>query len=324
MDPREYLDARWHALVRTAVDLGVPEEDAPALVQRVLHRNQRRIRRAEDPDPLVHEALRDAVLGPPPAPSRRRVPRMLVLAAALGAVGLGVALTRPDPPPTDRLGDDQVPSLFGYDGTTAQALLEDRGLVVTLKQRRACEVLDRVLGSIPPAGAPYRSGDDIVVYTSLPADVECLSNYTDRETAWRMLDFANGRSEAPEFADRVFVYAAASRPAVVLTGAEAADPANWRPTQVLTALRDASTEVALVDERPLTYSLPVIRVTAATDGLGRCGVPEPSVAGDADAFAVLIRPPGGGSGCGVRLEVYRDAGRIDAVALYPSRSRSSS
>jgi hypothetical protein len=210
MDPREYVDARWYALVRTAVDLGVPEEDAPALVQRVLDRNERRIRRAEDPDPLVHEALRDAVLGPPPAPPRRRTPRLLALAAALVAVGLGVALTRPERPPTDRLRDDQVPSLFGYDGATARALLEDRGLVVTLKQRRACEVLDRVLGSIPPAGAPYRSGDGIVVYTSLPADVECLSNYTDRETAWRMLDFANGRGAAPEFADRVFVYAAES------------------------------------------------------------------------------------------------------------------
>lgn len=321
MDPREYLDARWHALVRTAVDLGVPEEDAPALVQRVLDRNQRRIRRAEDPDPLVHEALRDAVLGPPPAPPRRRTPRLLALVAALAAVGLGVALTRPDQPATDRLGDDQVPSLFGYDGATAQALLEDRGLSVTLKPRRACEVLDRVLGSIPPAGAPYGSGDDIVVYTSLPTNEPCLINYTDRETAWRMLDFANGRGDAPEFADRVFVYAAESGPAVVLTGAEAADPASWRPTQVLAELRAASSEVALVDERPLTYSLPAIRVTDATEGLGRCGVPDPSVAGDADAFAVLIRPPGG-SGCGVRLEVYRDDGRIEAVALYPSPSTS--
>ena len=321
MDPREYLDARWYALVRMAADLGVPEEDAPALVQQVLDRNARRIKRAEDPDPLVQEALRDAVLGPPPAPRRRRAPRLLALAAALVAVGVGVALTRPDPPSTDTLHDDQVPSLFGYDGATAQALLEDDGLVVTLEPRRACEVLDRVLGSIPPAGAPYQPGDDIVVYTALPADIDCLSDYTDRETAWRMLDFANGRGAAPDFADRVFVYVAGSPATVVLSGAEAADPASWRATRVLTALRDASAEVALVDERPLTYSLPAIRVTAATDGLGRCGVPDPSVAGDADAFAVLIRPPGR-SGCGVRLELYRDAGRIEAVALYPSPSPS--
>ena len=28
------------------------------------------------------------------------------------------------------------------------------------------------------------------------------------------------------------------------------------------------------------------------------------------------------TGCGVRLELYRDDGRIEAVALYPSRSSS--
>lgn len=196
MDPAEYLDARWYALVRAAVDLGAPEQDAPALVREVLADNARRIRRAEDPDPLVHDALRDAVLGPPPRTTRNRRWPAVAVVAALVAVGTVVALTRPDGPPADRLTDDQVPSLFGYDAGSARALLQDRGLDVTLRPRRACEVLDRVLGSIPPAGAPYERGDEIVVYTSLPADVDCLSDYTDRETAWRLLDFANGRGPA--------------------------------------------------------------------------------------------------------------------------------
>lgn len=284
MDPREYLDARWYALVRAAVALGVPEDDAPGVVRQVLDRNERRIRRADDPDPLVHAALRDAVLGA--APRRRRGPRLLVLATVVAAVGTAVALTRPDPPPQDRLQDDQVPSLFGYDGAAAAELLEDRGLEVTVKTRRACEVLDRVLGSIPPAGAPYESGDDIVVYTSLPADVDCLSNYTDRETAWRLLDFANGRGPAPKFADPTFAVA----------------------PDVLDALRDASAQVALVDERPLTYSLPAIRVTA-TD------------AGTADSFTLLIRPAGG-TGRGVEVEVVREGGEIEDVRLYASPSSS--
>lgn len=284
MDPRDYLDARWHALVRAAVDLGVPEEDAPAVVQRVLAGSQRSIRRAEDPDPLVHQALRDAVLGvPPTAPRRRLLPRALALTGVLVAIGAAVALTRPDPPPADRLHDDQVPSLFGYDGAAAQQLLEDRGLHVTLKQRRACEVLDRVLGSIPPAGAPYETGDDIVVYTSLPADVECLSNYTDRETAWRLLDFANGRGPAPDLA-----------------------PAAAVAPDVLAALRDASAQVALVDERPVTYSLPAIRVTR-TDAAG------------GDSFALLVRPPGG-TGRGVEVEVLREGGEIEDVRFYASPS----
>jgi hypothetical protein len=315
VDPREYLDARWYALVRAAVDLGVPEEDAPTLVQQVLARNQRRIRRADDPDPLVHEALREAALGPPPAqPHRRRWPAVAAMAVALIVVGSVVALTRPDDPPTDHLDGDQVPSLFGYDGATASELLEERGLHVTLKPVRACEVLDRVVRSDPPPGAAFDEGDDIDVYTSLPAGLSCLPNYTDRESAWRLLDFANGRGPAPEFADRVFVYAG-GLPAIVLSGAEAADPDSWRESDVLTTLRAASAEVSLTDDRPLTYSLPAIRVTQATEGLGSCGVPEPSVAGNADAFALLIRPPGG-HGCGVRVELYRDGPRIEAVALY--------
>ncbi len=175
------------------------------------------------------------------------------------------------------------------------------------------------MASVPGAGAPYDEGDDIVVYTSLPAGLSCLTNYTDRETAWQLLDFANGRGPAPEFADRVFVFADAL-PAVVLTGAEAADPESWRDTEVLTTLRAASGEVSLTDERPLTYSLPAIRVTQATEGLGSCGVPDPSVAGTADAFALLIRSPDRDR-CGVRVELYRDGQQIEAVALYsPSAS----
>jgi hypothetical protein len=261
MDPAEYLDARWYALVRAAVDLGAPEQDAPALVREVLADNARRIRRAEDPDPLVHEALREAVLGRPPT-TRRRLRPVVLAVAALVAVGTLVALTRPDGPPADRLADDPVPSLFGYDAGSARTLLEERGLAVTLRPRRACEVLDRVLGSIPPAGAPYERGDEIVVYTSLPADVDCLSDYTDRETAWRQTD-------------------------------------------LMETLRRASAEVALVDERPVTYSLPAIRVTRAPD-----------------AFTLLIRAPGG-AGPGVRLEVHRTDGVIDWLALYPASAPSS-
>ena len=36
MDPLEYRDARWYALLREAADLGVPEEEAPALGKPVL------------------------------------------------------------------------------------------------------------------------------------------------------------------------------------------------------------------------------------------------------------------------------------------------
>ncbi|HEU5038776.1 MAG TPA: PASTA domain-containing protein [Nocardioides sp.] len=316
MDPQEYRDARWYALLRGAEDLGVPEEDAPALVQRVLDEQRRAIRRAEDPDPLVHEALRDAVLGAPSHSNRGRWLGAGGLAAALVVVGVVVALTRPEQPLPDRLRSDQVPSLFGYDGGAARDLLETRGLDVTVTQTRDCEVLGRVVASDPAAGTPYRPGDPITVYTSLPADVACLTDYQDRALFWQLLDFANGRGAAPPFADRVFVYSGDADP-VVLGRAEAADPEAWAGTGVLAGLRAASRQVGLVSEHPLEYAVPAIRIVRTDEGIGTCGVPDPAVAGSGDAFGVLVRSPGR-TGCPVRLDVLREGSAIVALAYYPA------
>ncbi|GAB6987137.1 PASTA domain-containing protein [Nocardioides pyridinolyticus] len=317
MDPAEYRDARWYALVRDAAALGVPADEAPALVQRVLDEQRRAIRRSDDPDPGVQQALRDAVHPPPPPGPRRRI-ALAAVAAALVAVGVGVALTRPDDLPGDRLEGDQVPSLFGYDAAHARALLEDRGLDVAIRPLRACEVLDRAIGSDPGAGQRFDRGDPITVFTAVPADVTCLTDYTDREAAWALLDFANGRGPAPEFAGRVFVRPGDAR-LVVLDGSAAADRAGWDGTGVLDGLRDASREVRLVTERPLHYAVPAIRILAADEQLGRCGLPAPPVAGSADAFSLLVRPPDR-TGCGVRVDVFRDGGAIEAVAYYPAGS----
>lgn len=316
MDPREYRDARWYSLLRTATELGVPAEEAPALVQRVLEEHRRAIRRAEDPDPLVHEALRDAVLGPPAPPRTRRWLGVGALVAALAAIGAVVTLTRPEQPLPDRLRGDQVPSLFGYDGGAARDLLESRGLAVTVEQARDCEVLGRVVASDPPPGALVDRGDPITVYTSLPASLTCLTDYQDRATAWQLLDFANGRGPAPAFADRVFVYAG-DAPPVVLDSRQARDPRTWDRTGVLAGLRRASDRVDLVSEHPLEYAVPAIRITRTDEGLGDCGVPEPAVAGTGDAFAVLVRSPDR-TGCPVRLDVFREGSAIVALAYYPA------
>lgn len=316
MEPGEYRDARWYDLLRRAEDLGVPADDAPTLVQRVLDQNRTPIRRAEDPDPLVHDALHDAVLGPPPRDDTRRWRGAAVLAAAVAAIAVVVALTRPEQPLPDRLRGDQVPSLFGFDGGHARALLESRGLKVTVVQFRSCEVLGRVVASDPPPGTAYRRGDTITVYTSVPASLACLTNYQDRAAAWQLLDFANGRGPAPPFTERVFVYAGDAAP-VVLDHGTAADSEAWADTGVLSGLRRASEQVALVSEHPLEYAVPAIRVTRTDEGIGSCGVPEPAVAGSGDAFSVMVRSPDR-TGCPVRVDVFREGDAIVAVAFYPA------
>ena len=318
VDPQEYRDARWYSLLRIATDLGVPAEEAPALVQRVLEEHRREIKRAEDPDPLVHDALRDAVLGPPVAPRTRRGLGVGALVGALATVGVVVAITRPEQPLPDRLRGDQVPSLFGYDGGAARDLLESRGLRVAVEQIRDCEVLGRVVARDPPPGTVVERGDPVTVYTSLPASLTCLTDYQDRVTAWQLLDFANGRGPAPEFADRVLVHAGDAEP-VVLDGREARDPDTWDRTGVLAGLREASGRVDLVSEHPLEYAVPAIRITRTDEGIGTCAVPDPAVTGTStgDAFAVLVRSPDR-TGCPVRLDVFRDGSAIVALAYYPA------
>ena len=318
MDPQQYVDARWHALVRAAVDLGVGGEDAPGLVGRVLADQHRRIRRAEDPDPLVHAALADAVRGPRVA---RRRPPWRVLAGTAGALGLvlaAVAVTRPDVPPPDHLDADQLPSLFGYSELAAHDLLTGLGLEVTVEPIRACEVAGRALGSDPQRGAPYEPGEPITLYTAVPSDITCLTDYQQRVVAWQLIDLATGRDGGPPFADRVFVHAPGGPP-TVLTRTEAADPEAWARTGVLDALQEATSRVQLTDDRPPTYAVPAVRIVRAGEGLGTCGVPAPSVAGSGDAFAVLILSPGR-TGCPLRLEVYREDGTVAAVALYAGSS----
>jgi hypothetical protein len=350
MEPGEYVDARWSALVRAAVLLGASEADAPDLVRRVLADNQRRIRRATDPDPLVHRALAAAIphseqtcfgaeqdletrremlidfdeqptpvpVGPAPRPRRARWPLVAIAATLLVAAGVAVAVTTRDTHdrPGDSLRADQVPSLFGYDVAAAQSMLSQRGLDVTLKPFRACEVQDRVVGTDPPTGATYSPGDPITVYTSVPADITCLTNYQDIAAAWQFLDFANDRGAAPAFSDRVIVYYS-DGPGTIVRHAE--DPARWEGTRVLSAVRQASDRVALVDDDPLTYAVPSLQVTPAPATTNGCGS-APDVAGPEQALSMVIGAPADRTSCPVRVDLYRNRGLIEAVVLYPGLS----
>ncbi len=355
MDPRKYVDARWSALIRAAVMLGAPEAEAPEIVRRVLADNDRRIKRADDPDPLVHRALAAAiprsgqtrfaleqdlearremlmdapedVAAAPVAPAtttpstrRRRwaVPAAIAAAAAAAAIGLAVsAQDRDDDPSTDRLREDQVPSLFGYDAAAARALLDERGFDVTVEPFRSCDVADRVIATDPVVGTTYSPGDAITVYTAVPTDVACLTNYSDIETAWQLVDFAHGRGSTPAFADRVIVYLG-DGPGVVVT--DPRDPDQWVGTQALVEVRRATDQVALVDTDPPTYAQPSLRVGPVRDA-GGCGAPNPPVTAPDEALTFEIRAPGDRTSCPTRVDLFRQDGRrIDALVVYPALS----
>ena len=149
MDFDQYVAARHGRLVEHAVLLGCAEAEAGAYVDQVLHEQRKRIRRAEDPDPLVRDALERAISGAPEK-SRRTGPLVAVgLVAVAVAVG-AVATYRPTP--------DPLPSLFALTGDQAEQLLESQGYDVSLEQARSCEPPGLVVDSDPPSGAPVREG----------------------------------------------------------------------------------------------------------------------------------------------------------------------
>ena len=208
MDPREYRDARWHSLLRAAEDLGVDPEQAPALVEQVLVRQQRRIRRADDPDPLVRQALADAVLGPPRPTTRqtlaggrrrRRSPSRwsgpVVAPDPTGAAAGRPPARRPD---AVALRVRRCDGAARCSRSAASRSSSDRS-----GPARCATGWSR---ASPPPARRSTAATSVVVYTALPADVSCLTDYGDRELAWQLLDWANGHAPAPTFAPRVWVY----------------------------------------------------------------------------------------------------------------------
>ncbi|MFC6343135.1 hypothetical protein ACFP8W_14190, partial [Nocardioides hankookensis] len=78
--------------------------------------------------------------------------------------------------------------------------------------------------------------------------------------------------------------------------------------------------VELVEEHPLTYAVPAVRVVRASDGFGTCAAPDPTTAGPADVITFVVRSADR-TGCPLRLEVGRDDDRrIESVTLYPASS----
>ena len=274
MNVDEYVAARYGRLLERAVELGAPEGLASEYVDQVLLDQQKAIRKAEDPDPVVHAALERAVLDEPRA---GRSPWPFV-GVALAAVGVAVAVVLTQDPTTD-----PMPPLFGYTGEQAAVLLGESGYDVVLRPVRECEPLGQVLTSDPRAGEPVERGAQVQVFTAVPSGSLCEAQYIRRGDAWAFLDFAISGSTAPAFARTV---------TIVIDGVEgeprsgvgAATSPRWEPIRALVARQ--------AHEPTLTPTgQPMLTVTKGVPPPATCGTPRPPGAADRTALQARGRPP---------------------------------
>ncbi|MDX6373922.1 MAG: hypothetical protein QOD98_2910 [Nocardioidaceae bacterium] len=304
MDFDEYVAARYGRLIEHAVLLGCAEGEAGTYVDQVLLEQRKRIGRAEDPDPLVQEALEGAISGVPQR-SRRAGPLVAIGLVAV-AVAVGAGLTyRPPPRP--------VPSLFALDASQAQRLLEDQGYDVRLRPDRSCEPQGLVLGSDPPTGTLVREGQTVTVHTAAASGVFCQALFLARSDAWQFVAFALG-GKAPQFADTVTLLVSGSM-ARSFVQADATDRKRW--AEAFDLIEKAAHQAA-----PTTSGMPALRVDVTVPPDTWCGVPRPEETGGRFALRLEIDPrvARDGRGCPLTIDLYRSERVIDTVVVYTAKA----
>jgi hypothetical protein len=300
VDFDQYVAARYGRLIEQAVLLGCAEGEAGTCVDQVLLAHRKQIRRAEDPDPLVHEALEHAINGTPGRPGRTG-PLVAIGLVAL-ALLVGVALTyRPSP--------DSMPSLFALTGDQATQLLHDDGYDVLVRPARSCEPPGLVVGSDPPGGGPVRKGATVTVRVSELAGSQCEPDYPARSAAWAFIQFALGRGPAPRLAGTVVLLGSGSVPRTFV-GPEAADAARWG--EAFDLIKRAAKQSA-----PTDSGLPALHVDSAIPPAVWCGVPRPDQITIRPALRFEIDPrKDRDRGCPLTVDLYRTDGAIDTVVVY--------
>jgi hypothetical protein len=306
MDFDQYVAARYGRLIEHAVLLGCAEGEAGAHVDQVLLDHRRQIRRAEDPDPLVHEALERAITG---TPERRSRTGPIVAIAIVGvAVAVGVALTYRPPP-------ESMPSLFALEGDQAQRLLQGQGYDVLLRPARSCEPPGLVVGSDPPSGGPVSKGETVTVRTSVLSGSQCEPAYPARSAAWTFIQFALGRAPAPQLAGTVRLLVSGSIPRTLI-GNEVAFAAGWG--EAFDLIAKAARQTSGTDS-----GMPVLRSAFAVPPAVWCGIPRPEETGFRTAVRFQIDPvPGDDNHCPLTVDLFRTEQGIDTVVVYtPKTSR---
>jgi hypothetical protein len=306
MDFDDYVAARYGRLIEHAVLLGCAEGEAGTYVDQVLLDQRKQIRKAEDPDPLVHEALERAIAGTPDR--RSRTGPFVAVGLAAVAIAVVVALSyRPPPEP--------MPSLFALNGDQAETLLKDQGFEVLLRPARACEPQGLVLGSEPAVGDLVQEGATVTVRTAVPSGVSCDAQYADRSEAWRFVAFALG-GPPPEFARTVTVVVDSQDP-YSLDHVAAVDPDRWG------GLFKRVSRVARATA-PTTSGMPRLTVRGNLLPTVLCGVPKPGGTGDRRVLRLEIdsRRSGDVTGCPLTIDLYRSSTdrAIDGVVVYTPKS----
>lgn len=302
MEFEQYVVARRLRLLELAVELGVSEDGAAAVVDEVLAEQRRAIARADDPDPAVREALREAVIGRP----RRSIAAPLAATAlALLVAGVVLIFASPDPAPTPT-----VPSTYALDVTGATTALTDAGFVVATRDVLRCETADQVVATEPIAGTAATEGSTVTVTVARTPGLSCPGGYGFRAAVWEFLRWVRGAGPPPAFVDAPTVVLIDETGPRTLTLERDDLLARVDQEELLVELRDAVTSVA-----PTPSGFPELTVRNG-DPRPPCGAEPPpgydnflTVRFDLDMSAIGI------DGCPLTGYLIYERDRIGSVVL---------
>lgn len=305
MDVEDYRSARRSRLVELAIELGVPLDESGPMVDDVIDEQQRRIRRAEDPDDIVVPALHDRARGAPSRHGPTGTTVLLVVLALIVAVPF-VFGSRDAPTPT-------VPSLLGLTTVEATRSLEREGITSRVLAVPQCNPAGQVLGSDPPAGASVSREDVLtLIATSTPA-WDCPDDAAARERAWTFLRFLVSGSARPDFAPGVRLFVD-GRSFLVVSGSESARMSGWGSVVRDPVLRYLSRPAA----NPLGQ--PVVSISHGISPRTTCGHPRATPSGAVLPSTRLVLTAGGPDavgGCGLTIDLFDNVlGKISGVAIY--------
>ncbi len=314
MDLPDYRAARHWRLVEIAIELGVPAEDAAAVVDRVIEDQRRRIVGSADPDEVVVPALRAEVLGTGTRSPSRVVGIAVGVLVAVVAAAFAVPVLTGDPAPEDveqRVAT--VPSLVGLTSAEAVTLLDSAGITTRVDAVPQCDPAGQVLGSVPPSGDTVRSDEVVAVIATATPTWSCPPDSGDRVQAWAFLRFLVSGSGRPHLAREVRLYVDGVA-AGTADGTQAATSGDWR-----WRVRDPVVAQAV---RPVANDLgqPVVSITRGAAPPTTCGLPTPRPTGVTAAPTRIVLTgdgagpdSGAGEACQLTIDLFEDAAGAIAV-----------